>query len=112
MLLITFNIIDITKTTDVMELNTEFMAVPSSLVQPGKPDDTLPVSSNNILKILNQVECVCSLQKIYLALIALPISAKAELPLESNILELSTVKYRIESLPNFSVTANFHIRFT
>ena len=59
MLLITFNIIDITKTTDVMELNTEFMAVPSSLVQPGKPDDTLPVSSNNMLKILNQVECVC-----------------------------------------------------
>ena len=111
MLLITFNIIDITKTTDVMELNTEFMAVPSSLVQPGKPDDTLPVSSNNILKILNQVECVCGLHKIYLVLIALPISAKAELPLESNVLEL---KYscRIESSPNFSVTANFQIRFT
>ena len=34
-----------TRITEVMELNTEFMAVPSSRVQPGNPEETRPVST-------------------------------------------------------------------
>merc|ERR1739844_144401 len=46
-LLTTLRTTCMTKTIDVIELNTEFMAVPSSLVQPGKPEETRPVSSKN-----------------------------------------------------------------
>lgn len=43
--LITLSTACTTSTTEVMELKTEFIAVPSSRVQPGNPEETLGVSS-------------------------------------------------------------------
>ena len=36
-----------TRTTEVSEFMAEFMAVPSSREQPGKPEETLPVDITN-----------------------------------------------------------------